>query len=94
MLEYSLGQGFCPHRGIQYLAREDGGGEIVLSLARTELSDEVVARLPAGERESETFPANGDPATLGSFFGHINPLEPADHINQSMPIEVHFVFLY
>lgn len=93
-LEYSTGQGFCPHRGIQYVAEESNEGEIILSLARTDLPPEIVAKLDPADQESETFPVNDDPATFGSFFGHVDPLEPADHVNQSLPVEVHYVFLY
>ena len=94
LLEYSLGQGFCPHRGIQYLLAESDTGVIVLDLARTDLPRSIVHELPADAQDSDVFPIDDDPATFGSFFGHVSPLEPADHVEQTLPIEIHYLLFY
>jgi hypothetical protein len=94
LLEYSLGQGLCPHRGKQYLAEESRDGEIVLALDRADVDPAIVATFPAAERESDTFPTNDDPLTYGMFFGHVKPMEPAEHVGMSLPFEAGIVFLY
>ena len=94
LLEYSLGQGFCPHNGIQYVAHESDSGEILIELARTDLPAVITAKDPAFSQNPETFPVSDDPKRFGSFFGHIAMMEPADKVNQKLPIEVHYVFLY
>jgi len=94
LMEYSLGQGTCPHNGIQYMAAESREGEIVLDLARRDLPEGIVAKLPAADQESNTFPYNQNAATFGAWFGHAAPLDPADHLNESVDIEVGYVVLY
>lgn len=97
-LELAVGQGFCPHRGIEYYAEESSEGEIYIDLARTDLTSASVTsiqgQMPSHPTDSTVFPYNGDPATLGAFFGHIAPLEPEEHEGQTMAIEVGFVFIY
>jgi len=94
LLEYSLGQGTCPHNGIQYVVDESNGGAIVFDLPRADLSEAVLARFPADERESDVFPVNDDPRTFGKFFGHIAPKDPENHVNETLPIEIHYVFFH
>ena len=94
LLEYSLGQGLCPHRGIQYIAEESRAGEIVLELDRADVDPTIVAKYPLADRESDTFPTNDDPLTFGLFFGHVKPMEPAEHAGTSLPIEAGLVYLY
>ena len=93
-LVYDVGQGLCPHRGISYTSLESDSGEIVIDLKREDLPKEIVSRLPTTDQNSDVFPYNGDPATFGAFFGHINPLSPDEHINESLAVEIHFVFYY
>jgi hypothetical protein len=93
LVEYSIGQGLCPHRGIEFASAESRSGEIVIDLGRDELAEAVVARFPADERDRSTFPANAEPLTFGIFFGHARPLEPAEHIGESVPIEMHVVLI-
>lgn len=94
LMEYSLGQGFCPHRGIKYTEAVSRNGLLVIELAREDLTDEVEAQFPAEEVGSSVFPVNDDPATFGSFFGHIAPLDPADHVEESVAIDGHHVYIY
>jgi len=94
LLEFAMGQGFCPHRGISYLKEESRSGEIILEIARDELPDDIVMQFPAAAQDDDTFPHNGDPASFGSFFGHIAPMDPADHVNERIPIDSHIVFLF
>lgn len=94
LLEYSLGQGLCPHRGIQYVAEESFAGEIVLELDRADVDPDIVATYPEADRESDTFPTGDDPLTYGLFFGHVKPMEPAAHAGASLPIQVGLVYLY
>ena len=97
-LELAVGQGFCPHRGIEYIAEESEDGEIYIDLARTDLSSSTIStiqgQMPSHPTDATSFPYNGDPATLGAFFGHIAPLEPEEHEGETMAIEVGFVFIY
>jgi hypothetical protein len=94
LLEYALGQGLCPHRGIQYLAEESRDGEIVLELDRADVDPAIVAGYPEADRDSATFPTNDDPLTFGLFFGHVRPTEPAAHAGETLPIEAGLVYLY
>lgn len=93
-LEYSLGQGLCPHRGILYVAEESLDGEIVLDLDRADVAPAIVANYPAADRDSDTFPTNDDELTYGLFFGHVAPMDPSEHLGASLPIEAGMVFLY
>lgn len=92
--EYDMGQGTCPHRGITYITESSDSGEILIDLSKEDLPSSIQMSFSAEQREAETFPVNNDPATFGSFFAHINPLSPADHINESIPIEVNMVLFY
>lgn len=94
LLEYALGQGICPHRGKQYLAEESRDGEIVLALDRADVDPAIVATYPPADRESDTFPTNNEPTTYGLFFGHVKPMEPAEHVGMSLPFEAGMVYLY
>jgi hypothetical protein len=93
-LNYDLGQGLCPHRGINYVSQESDTGEIVIDLSRADLSKEIVSQFPTADQTSSVFPHNTDPRTFGAFFGHIVPLSPDEHINESLAVEVRFVFFY
>jgi len=93
LVEYSLGEGLCPHRGITFLSEESDSGEIILELGRDELPYTIASRFPEADRASTTFPTNTDPLTFGMFFGHGRPLEPADHVEQTLPIEMHMVLI-
>jgi len=93
-MEYSVGQGTCPHNGIQYTSAQSRAGEIVIDLARVDLSADVVAKFPAADQATDVFPVNDDPATFGSFFSHVAPLDPADHVGQSVDILAGTVVFY
>jgi len=93
-LAYDIGQGLCPHRGISYISEQSDSGEIVIDLKRSDLPPEIVSRLPAADQDSTVFPYNGDPLTFGAFFGHVNPLSPDEHINETLQVGIHFVFFY
>jgi len=93
LVEYSIGEGLCPHRGISFVSDESDSGEIIIELGRDELPSRVVNLFPVEERTSTTFPTNDDPLTFGMFFGHASPLEPADHVGQRLPIEMHMVLI-
>jgi hypothetical protein len=94
-VEFSLGQGFCPHRGIMYVNEISDTGEIVLDMAWTEVDPELQAAAMALDTDhpdgAEAFPFNGDPATCGSFFGHVRPMETT---SSDIDIEINFVFIY
>jgi hypothetical protein len=90
-LEFAVGQGICPHRGIKYVDAESDSGEIIIDLPRSELPAEAESRLPDEEQGRDVFPHNDDILTFGSFFGHVAPLSPAEHVSESLPIEIHFV---
>jgi hypothetical protein len=92
--ELAVGQGLCPHRGVEYLAETSDQGEIVITLAREELAPWIVPRLPVEDQDSDVFPYNGDPLTFGAFFGHVDPLDPAAHVGSSMPVTLGMVLLY
>ncbi|MBW2263933.1 MAG: hypothetical protein JRG91_18385, partial [Deltaproteobacteria bacterium] len=93
-IEYAIGQGLCPHRGIEYHSEMSSGGEIILTLERSELNPVIVARLPAEDQTSDVFPYNTDTLTFGAYFGHAAPMDPADHIEETIPIEMGMVLLY
>lgn len=93
LIDYSIGEGLCPHRGIEFVSVEDRSGEIVIELGRDELPTSIVSLFPPDDRASTTFPSNTDPLTFGMFFGHARPLEPADHVGESIPIEMHMVLI-
>lgn len=93
-IEYAVGQGLCPHNGIRYTAASSSEGEILIDLSRQDLEDEVIAQLPADERDGTLFPYNDDPRTFGAFFGHVAALDPADHVGETLPFEVHFILFY
>ncbi len=93
-MEYSVGQGTCPHNGIQYLAKQSRAGEIVIDLRRAALDPAIVAKFPVEEQTSDVFPINADPATFGSFFSHVAPLDPADHVGQSVDIQAGTVVFF
>jgi hypothetical protein len=90
-LELAMGQGLCPHRGIQYAAADGHDGELFIDLAREDLAAEPLAELPGAAQDSDTFPYNTDAATFGSVFAHVAPLDPADHVGQALPIDIHVV---
>ena len=94
LMEYAVGEGICPHRGIAFARQESRTGEIVIDLARADLPESVTSQFPAEYQSSSTFPNNGEPTTLGAYFGHVDPLEPADHVGDSLDIEVRTVFFY
>ncbi|MBI5544333.1 MAG: hypothetical protein HY901_10615, partial [Deltaproteobacteria bacterium] len=89
-LEYALGLGLCPHRGIKIIDAESRKGEIIIEIDREDVAASVASKFPAGS-DPKTFPVNDDPATLGTIFGHIAVLDAADHVNESVPVEMHFV---
>ncbi len=93
LIDYSIGEGLCPHRGIEFIGAESDTGEIILELSRDELPTAVVNRFPVEEQDRTTFPTNTDPLTFGVFFGHARPLEPAEHVGESLPIEMHMVLI-
>ena len=93
LVEYSIGEGLCPHRGIAFVTEESRSGELVIELGRDELPSSIVALFPVEDRASPTFPSNTDPLTFGMFFGHASPLEPADHVGETLPIEMHMVLV-
>jgi hypothetical protein len=93
LIDYSIGEGLCPHRGIEFVSVESRAGEIVIELGRDELPSSIVNLFPEADRASTTFPSNTDPLTFGTFFGHARPLEPADRVGQSLPIEMHMVLI-
>ena len=93
LIDYSIGEGLCPHRGIEFVGAESDTGEIIIELGRDELPPAVVSRFPVEERTRTTFPTNDDELTFGIFFGHARPLEPAEHIGQRLPIEMHMVLI-
>lgn len=92
-MQYTLGEGLCPHRGIPFVAQESDSGEIVIELSYDMLPSTTVRLFPEEVRQPTTFPSNDDPLTFGTFFGHVAPLEPADHVGQRVPIEMHFVLI-
>jgi len=93
LVDYSIGEGLCPHRGIEFVGAESDTGEIIIELGRDELPPTVISRFPVEERTRTTFPTNDDPLTFGIFFGHARPLEPADHVGQRLPIQMHMVLI-
>lgn len=93
-IEYAIGQGLCPHRGIQYHAGMEDDGEIILTLKRSELNPVIVARLPAEDQTSDVFPHNTDALTFGAYFGHAATMDPEDHVEETLPIEMGMVLLY
>jgi len=94
LIEYAMGQGFCPHRGIKYLDEESRDGEIVLEIARSELPEDIVAQFPEHEQDETTFPYNTDRASFGSFFGHVAPMDPGDHVDETLDLDGHIVFIF
>ena len=94
LMEYSTGQGTCPHNGIQYIAEQSRAGELVIDLSRTELAKEIVDMFPEEYQTGDVFPHNSDPSTFGAFFGHVAPMDPADHVNDSVAIDVGYVVFY
>jgi len=90
-LELATGQGLCPHRGIAYTSVEGQDGELFIDLAREDLDAAIVAQLPAANQDLSIFPYNNDVATFGSVFSHVAPLDPADHVGQRLPIDIHVV---
>lgn len=92
-LEYSIGEGLCPHRGIAFTYTESNTGEAVLELSYDMLSSTLVNRFDPAYRQPTTFPSNSDPLTYGTFFAHVRPLGPADFAGQSLPIEAHYVLI-
>ena len=93
-LNYDLGQGLCPHHGINYTSQQSDSGEIVIDLSRADLPPEIVSQFPTADQDSSVFPYNTDQRTFGAFFGHIVPLSPDEHINESLAVEIRFVFFY
>ncbi|MBI5500463.1 MAG: hypothetical protein HY907_09480 [Deltaproteobacteria bacterium] len=93
LVEYTIGEGLCPHRGISFVSAESRSGEIVLELGRDELPSSIITLFPVEDRASSTFPSNDDPLTFGMFFGHASPLEPAEHVEETLPIEMHYVLI-
>ncbi len=95
-LDYAMGQGFCPHRGIAYMQEESNSGEIILDIAWTELETVFQnagrAQDPDHPADAESFPYNGDPATRGNFFGHVNVIDAGG--GTDVEIEVNFIFFY
>lgn len=92
-MEYSIGEGMCPHRGIAFTYAESNTGEVVIELSRDMLPSSIINLFPEEDRRTTTFPSNDDPLTFGSFFAHIRPLNPADFVDQTVPIEVHWVLI-
>ena len=93
-LGYDIGQGLCPHRGISYISQESDSGEIVIDLRRADLPEDITSRFPAEDLNTDTFPDNGDRLTFGAFFGHVAPMDPASHVGETLPIQIHFVFFH
>ena len=94
LLEVAMGQGICPHQGIKYLSEESRSGEIVLELDRADVPPEIVERYPRADQDSATFPKNDDPRTFGLLFGHVAPMDPADHVEERLPVDGHMVLLF
>jgi len=94
LLELAIGQGICPHQGIKYVSEESRDGELVISLARAEVDPVIVAEsFPRASQDTDTFPVNDDPRTFGLFFGHMAPMDPADHVEEKLPLDGHMVLL-
>ena len=95
-LDYAMGQGFCPHRGIQYHHEESDTGELLMDVTWSELESVFrnagSAQDPDHSADSPVFPYNGDPATRGNIFGHINVLEAGS--GTSLDFTANFVFIY
>lgn len=95
-LDYSMGQGFCPHRGVQYHHADSDSGELILDVAWAELESVFRnagnAQDPDHPADAVTFPYNGDPATRGNIFGHVNVLEAGS--GSSLDFTANFVFIY
>ncbi len=94
-VDFSVGQGLCPHRGVMYLNEISDTGEIILDLAWVDLPPDIQRQSLALDRDhpedATTFPYNGDPATCGAFFAHIGAVAaPSDVLD----IEVNFVFIF
>jgi len=92
-LQFSIGEGLCPHRGIEFISTESNTGEVVLELSYDMLSSTIVSRFDPAFRQPTTFPTNTDPLTYGVFFAHVRPLSPADFVDQTLPIEIHYVLI-
>lgn len=92
-MQYTLGEGLCPHRGIPFVTQEGDSGEIVIELSYDMLPSTTVRLFPEEVRQPTTFPSNDDPLTFGTFFGHVAPLAPEDHVGQRVPIQMHFVLI-
>lgn len=92
-LEYSVGQGLCPHRGIKFVGKESTEGEIVLEFRRSDFTytDAQETNGFPWKADPTTFPDNDDPETAGSFFGHIAVMDALDHLKESLPVKMTFV---
>jgi hypothetical protein len=98
-LEYSIGQGICPHRGLQYLADSNADGEVILDLAWADMDADLqqasIDQDQDGYEEgSGVFPYDGDILTRGTFFGHIRAIDAEDHAGLEVLTTVHFVFIF
>jgi len=98
LIEYTVGQGICPHRGVAYHGEENRDGEILIDLAWTDIEADIQNQslefdtdYPEG---GTCYPYNGEITTCGAFFGHIADMEPADHAGQELEVEVHYIFIY
>lgn len=96
--EYAFGQGICPHRGVAYAYEESDSGLAYIDMAWTEVpaSQQEAAMANDGDHPDDavTFPFNGDPATCGSFFGHVAALEPESHAGEEISFTANFFFIY
>jgi hypothetical protein len=96
--EYSLGQGICPHRGVAYDYEESDDGLAVIDIAWTEVpatqQEAALVHDPSHPEDAVTFPYNADPATCGSFFGHVAALEPESHAGERISFQTSFFFIF
>jgi hypothetical protein len=90
-LEYSIGQGLCPHRGIKFVGEESTEGLIVLDLKRSDVTytDAQEANYP-WKADPTTFPDNDLPETAGSFFGHIAVMGRGRPRQRELPVRMYF----
>jgi hypothetical protein len=92
--ELWIGQGLSPSLHIQYDSGSSTEGEIILAVKRSELDPATVALLPPEEQTSDVFPHSTDTLGFGAYVGHVYPLEPAEHVEETLPITMGMVLLY
>lgn len=97
-MEYSIGQGICPHRGVAYEYVESTTGEAIVDIAWTEVpvtqQEAAMENDPEHPDGAETFPYNADPLTCGAFFGHVRALDAEAHAGGEVSFTANFMFIY